>query len=91
MTKAELIAAVARRAGYQRAQIEAILDTLADEVSASIRLGNECPLPGLGRLKPNYRAARAGRNPKTGEPITIQPRYEVKYSPAGSLLQAINA
>lgn len=73
-----------------------VVDTLTVAVAQALQSGTEVILPGLGKLKPKVVAAKAerpGRNPKTGEAITIpaQPeRKAVKFKAAYTLDAALN-
>ena len=53
--------------------------------------GGEVPLPGLGKLKTKDRAARMGRNPRTGEAVTIPARRVVVFAPSEKLDRDIRA
>ncbi|MBQ1782918.1 MAG: HU family DNA-binding protein [Gammaproteobacteria bacterium] len=85
VTKAELIANIATASGNSKAHIEALLTQLATEVALQLNAGHDVTLPGIGKLSVSVRAAREGRNPKTGEPITIKAAKRVKFSATKSL------
>lgn len=89
-TKQELIQDIAERTGETKRCIGAILDALGDSVASSLRKGNELTLPGIGKLKPNYRPARDGRNPLTGETVPIQASVAVKFKVLKVLKDALN-
>lgn len=90
MNKSELIAKVAALSGETRKSVEAVLTSLADVVTSTLKEGEEVTLPGLGNLSVTDRAARAGRNPKTGEPIQIAARKAPHFSAAKALKDAVN-
>jgi len=88
MTKAELIDRIEtlvaidpRKTNIGKAGIEIVLDALAEVAGKSLANGGEVPLPGLGKLKGKPRAARRGRNPRTGEAIDIASHMGVKFEP----------
>ena len=87
MTKQELIKAVAqavRTAHPDRdvsaVMVEAILDALGDVAAAELLGGGEVPLPGLGKLKSKEVAAREGRNPRTGDVLTVPAHKKVTFA-----------
>lgn len=72
------------------ASVKTILRTLGEVVGAELNNGDSVNLPGLGILSVKERAARTGRNPKTGEAIEIPARRVVKFSPAKGLRDLLN-
>ncbi len=66
-----------------------VLGALGDVAAAELLGGGSVPLPGLGKLKAEARAARAGRNPRTGEPIQIAARTAVKFEAGKELKEAL--
>lgn len=72
------------------ASVKAILRTLGEVVGAELDNGGTVNLPGLGTLSVKERAARTGRNPKTGEEIEIPAKRVVKFSPAKNLRDLLN-
>lgn len=90
MNQNELISAIASVSGESKKTVEAVLKTAADVIAAELYEGNEAKLPGLGRLHPHAKKARTGRNPRTGEAMTIAARNVVVFSAAKPLKDAIN-
>ncbi len=73
-----------------KADINAVLNTLAGIAMHELGTENgEIPLPGLGKLKADVRAARTGRNPQTGAAIEIPARNVVKFSASKVLKDAL--
>lgn len=72
MIKSELIAKLAERNPhlYQR-DIERIVSTIFDEISAALARGDRVELRGFGAFSVKHRPARIGRNPRTGEPVAV--------------------
>ena len=91
MNKAELIDEITTRVGLPKKDAAAFLDTLGGVVSDKLAEGEEVTLPGLGKLRTSERAAREGRNPKTGETIQVPAKWVVKFSAGKALEDAINA
>ena len=90
MNQTELIAKTAAVAGMKRNDVEHVLKTAADVVAATLAEGEDVVLPGLGKLHVKAKAAREGRNPKTGEPVAIPARKAPAFNAAKALKDAIN-
>lgn len=89
MNQSELIAKVASLSGESRKAVESVLKTTADVIGATLKEGSEVPLPGIGKLHAKDKAARFGRNPKTGEEIVIAARRVPTFSAAKALKDAV--
>jgi DNA-binding protein HU-beta len=79
MTKAELVALVAKNAGTSPREAETVLNGFRDVVQVNVKAGKEVSYPGLGKFSRAARKARTARNPRTGEtlkvPATKVPRF----------------
>lgn len=71
MNKSELIDAIAAKANLSKKDAKAALEATLEAVSESLKSGDAVQLIGFGTFKVNERAARTGRNPRTGEEIKI--------------------
>lgn len=71
MNKTELAKMYAEATQQPISQAKECLERLGDIMAAELLDGGEVPLPGVGKLMIKQRAARQGRNPRTGEEITI--------------------
>ena len=90
MNKTELIDAVAEGADISKAAATRAVDTMLDSISKSLANGDQVTLVGFGTFSVKERAARTGRNPRTGEPIDI-PAAKVPGFKAGKALKdAVN-
>jgi len=90
VNKTELIDAVAEGADISKAAATRALDTVLDSISKSLANGDQVTLVGFGTFSVKDRAARTGRNPRTGEPIDI-PAAKVPGFKAGKALKdAVN-
>jgi DNA-binding protein HU-beta len=69
MTKAELVTAIAEKAGLNKAQAKVALEAFVESVTASLKAGREVRLVGFGSFVPVRRAAGTARNPRTGETV----------------------
>ncbi|MET4583830.1 DNA-binding protein HU-beta [Conyzicola nivalis] len=87
LNRTELVAAVAASSGQSQAAVNGVVDALFSVLSTSVADGVKVSIPGWLAVERTHRAARAGRNPQTGEAIEIKASYGVKLS-AGSKLKA---
>lgn len=71
MTKKELVSAMAEKTEQTKVKTAEMLDALIEVVSETLSNGEEVAIAGLGKFEVRERAAREGRNPQTGETITI--------------------
>ena len=90
MTKAELIAQVAADTGLTKAASQQALDTLVTIVTKTLKKGGRFAISGLGVFEVTKRAKRKGRNPRTGEPVTIKAHKAVKFKSAKALKDTVN-
>lgn len=86
MNKAELINAVAEKAGLSKKDTELAVGAVIDVITAALKKGDKVQLVGFGSFEVKSRAARTGRNPKTKEPIKI-PASKVPVFKAGKALK----
>ncbi|SHK18825.1 HU family DNA-binding protein [Thermocrinis minervae] len=89
MTKAELVSAIAKQAGITKKQADAALKAAVSAVSAALKKGERVAIPGFGIFTVRQRAARKGRNPRTGKVIEIPARKVVVFRPAKDLRESI--
>ena len=90
MTKNELIFRIANDTNTSRAAVELVLESLAEVVAGQLATIGDISLPSIGKLSVSHRAARTGRNPRTGQPVDIQASAAVKFKPAKALKDAVN-
>lgn len=89
MTKADLVAAFAVAADLTKVRAEECLEKLALIMRDELKGDGEVRLPRLGKLQVVQRAARCGRNPRTGETVAIGPRRAVKFCPGKHLKECM--
>ena len=89
MNKAELITTVAQAAGINKADAERVITAFADTVQAVLKNGGSVTLVGFGTFATGHRAEREGRNPATGETITIAAAKTVKFKAGKPFKDAI--
>ena len=84
ISRNDLVAALASKAGTSKAEADAVLSSFSEILLDSVSNGEKVSIPGILSVK---RAARTGRNPSTGETIDIPAGFGVKVS-VGSRLKA---
>ena len=90
MKKSELVEAVAEKAGLTKADATRAIDAFQETVKEALVRGDKVPLVGFGTFQTTKRAARNGRNPQTGETVTIAARTAVSFKPGAALKEAVN-
>lgn len=90
MTKAEMIAAIADKTGLTKTDADSAMVATFDLISEIMANDGEVRIPGFGSFKTKIRAERKGRNPSTGEEITIPKAKIANFKPAAQLKEAIN-
>ena len=91
MNKTELVAAVAEQAGLSRKDAEAAVMAFTDVVADALMNGDKIQLVGFGTFEVSERAAREGRNPKTGESMKIEACKTPKFKAGKALKDLVNA
>ena len=81
MNKAELIEKISADAGITKVDANMALDSFTDAVMGALKKGDTVTLVGFGTFSVSERAARAGRNPQTGETLKIKARKVPKFKP----------
>ena len=90
MNKADLVDSIAASAGITKSQAGSALDAAVESISGALRKGQRVTLVGFGSFCTAQRAARTGRNPKTGKAINIAARRVARFIPGAELKQAVN-
>jgi DNA-binding protein HU-beta len=91
MTKNELAEAIAEEAGLGIGQARNVVDTVIATVSDELARGGEVALAGFGKFSVSQRAARTGRNPATGQTISIPASKAARFSAASALKKRLNS
>ena len=86
MTKADMVAAVADKLDLSKKQAEIAVDTVFSTIMEGIKTNDKVVISGFGTFEVRTRAARTGRNPRTGEDITI-PEQKSPAFKAGKVLK----
>ena len=90
MNKTELVAAMAEQTNLSKKDVEAVLKSFADVVSEELKNGVRVQLVGFGTFEVSERAAREGRNPQTGETMTIAASKAPKFKAGKALKDLVN-
>jgi len=90
MNKSELVAAIAESAEITKADASRALQALLDTVTTSLAKGDSVSLTGFGNFSVAKRAARTGRNPRTGKELKIAAKTVAKFKAGKGLSDAVN-
>ena len=90
MNKTELIAAVAEKAEISKKDAEKAVKAFTDAVAEELAKGGKVQLVGFGNFEVSEGPAREGRNPRTGETMTIAASKTPKFKPGKALKDEIN-
>ena len=89
MNKQELISEVSSTTGMPKAAVLSVTDSIIQVIETSLKGGNDVQLVGFGTWKRKQRAARTGRNPKTGQAIKIAAKYVPTFTPGKKLKDSV--
>ena len=91
MNQADLIAAVAERAGLSKADAGKAVDALVGTITDALRQGEEVRIAGFGTFGISEGGERQGRNPQTGVPTTIAASKAARFTAGKTVKDALNA
>jgi len=91
LNKTELIAAIAADTNLTKADAARAFDSALEHLAGALAKGESVQLVGFGNFTVSNRAERSGRNPSTGEPMTIKASKAVKFTAGKSLKDVVNA
>ena len=91
MNRTELVAAMAEKTQLSKKDADLALKAFIDVVSEEMQKGEKVQLVGFGTFEVSERAAREGRNPQTGETMTIAASKSPKYKAGKALKDLVNA
>ncbi len=89
MNKQDIIAKVAKDTGLKKASAAAVVDSIIDGITKSLKQGDQVSFVGFGTFKISNRKARIARNPQTGVAIRIPKRRVPRFSAGKVLRQAV--
>lgn len=92
MTRAELVQAVHEKLPGQSKQVAGeIVETVLESIKLMLEAGEDVKISGFGKFQVREKRARKGRNPQTGEEITISARRVISFKPSPVLKMAVNS
>lgn len=90
MNRTELVEAVATTHGLTKTSAAEILETVLDTIQTAVKKGDAVQLVGFGTFKTSARAARTGKNPKTGEALKIAASIIPRFIPGSKFKDAVD-
>ena len=90
MNKQELIGTVADMSGLTKGDATKAVEAVFDAISGSLKKGDDVRLVGFGTFSISKRKASTGRNPRTGEPMTIKASTQPKFKAGKGLKDSVN-
>ena len=90
MKKVELVEAVAKKAELTKADATRAVEAVFSVISGALAKGDKVPVVGFGTFGVSKRAAREGRNPRTGATVKIAARKAVTFKAGSALKDAVN-
>lgn len=90
MNKNDLIGAVAETSGLSKSQAASAVESVFDSISGALKKGDEVRLVGFGTFSVAKRKASTGRNPRTGEPMSIKASNQPKFKAGKGLKDSVN-
>ncbi len=90
MKKSEMIEALANETGLTKADVEKVFNGTFNLFKDELAKGNNVAVAGFGTFKVSHRAARDGRNPKTGETMKIAASNSVSFKAGSALKDVVN-
>lgn len=89
MTKSDLIQRVSKEAGLSQSQTSKVVNAVFDVITEALQHGEDVRITGFGTFKVTQTGERIGRNPRTGEQITIPAGKRPSFSAGASLVEAV--
>jgi DNA-binding protein HU-beta len=89
MTKADLVAAMAKASGGSKVAAERALNSVIEDVFDALKKGRRVTIGGFGTFMVSRRAERNGRNPRTGKALTIPACRVPRFKPSRTLKDAL--
>lgn len=90
MTKNELIAEVAGKTQMTKIAAASVVEATFDAITSTLKRGGEVKIMGFGNFRVVKRAAREGRDPRTGAPVKIKASKRPRFAPGKGLKDAVN-
>ncbi|PWV59492.1 integration host factor subunit beta [Plasticicumulans acidivorans] len=92
MTKSELIELLARKQSHLAyKEVENAVKTMIEQMSQALSSGDRIEIRGFGSFSLHFRPPRVGRNPKTGDAVTLPGKFVPHFKPGKELRERVNA
>ncbi|HRD72737.1 MAG TPA: integration host factor subunit beta [Aquimonas sp.] len=92
MTKSELIELLARKQAHLKAEdVDLAVKAVLEQMSSALASGDRIEIRGFGSFSLHFRPARVGRNPKTGDSVTLSGKYVPHFKPGKELRERVNS
>jgi integration host factor subunit alpha len=89
ITRSDLTAQLAEKSGLHRAEISTFIENMLDAMTTALKTNQSIKIPTFGTFSVRQKAARPGRNPRTGETAEISPRRVIIFHPSSKLREVI--
>lgn len=91
ITKSELIEKISQKQKHlQQKDIELAVKSVIEQMSDALSSGRRIEIRGFGSFSLHFRPPRMGRNPKTGEPVSLDGKYVPHFKPGKELRERVN-
>jgi integration host factor subunit alpha len=90
MTKADMVEKIYEKIGFSKKESAELVETVFDIIKTTLEQGEKIKIAGFGNFVIKEKADRRGRNPQTGDEITISARKILTFKPSQVLKSAIN-
>jgi integration host factor subunit beta len=91
MTKAELVDKIAeKKSGLTRKQVEVVVNTVLDGIKDALSREDKVEIRGFGSFRVRHRRAKEGRNPKTGETVSVPPKKVPFFKAGKEMLEMVD-
>lgn len=92
MTKSELIELLTRRQAHLKAEdVDLAVKAVLEQMSTALATGDRIEIRGFGSFSLHFRPARVGRNPKTGDSVTLSGKFVPHFKPGKELRERVNS
>lgn len=90
MTKSDIAERIAQQHGFTRKQSQELLESVFGIIKSTLESGEDLKVAGFGKFEVRQKKDRLGRNPQTGEAITIEARRVLTFRPSALLRKSVN-
>ena len=89
VNRSELVSAIAEKSDVAKSDVDKVLSSFHDVVAKALKDREKVTIPGFANFEAKARAARTGRNPRTGAPLKIKAKKVAKFKPGKELSDKI--